>query len=165
MLPTLRLQSLDRPGTSPQDDSLCARNAADGRHGNAGDTGGNALTGRCREKQLVVLATVERERQIDAFPLASDACTGNIVCHNLGPHARLLADMAEISRQSVTQIDHASRNFARAQKLAHGKTRHGMKVARKILGMWFPAGKEILERGGAPAQLARDINAVPRPGA
>src|SRR5882757_9313784 len=74
------------------------------RHRNPADLRGNFL--RRRKQQLVILATVQREIKPDLPRRTSYPRPRNRRYLNLRPHAALLANMFEISRQPVTEINH-----------------------------------------------------------
>src|SRR5208283_1894909 len=90
-----------------------AEDLADARDGNSGDLLRNAAVGRCGEEQLVLVPAMQRQCQ---RILATGSGDRFGVHHGTG--ATLLADMAEVGRESVADVDHRRGQLLLAQELS-----------------------------------------------
>ena len=131
------------------------------RHRNVRDAGWNRRSWTRGEKQLVVLAAVEREFQVDRLAPTANPSPRNVGGEDYGPHVRLFANVCEVGGKPVAEIDHGRSQPAPPQEIPNYDPRHGVEMAREILRLRLFPGEEFLEGRGTAAQFPRHIDSVP----
>src|SRR5690349_1918097 len=117
---------------------------------NARDPARDLVSGTRGEKQLAVVAAVQRVFHVDF--MAADGCARTrFFVQQRAPAAALLAHMGKVRGEPVAEVNHGGSNSLLAQHAPDLDARLGVEKARMIARAQLLSGVQSLEgsRGGA----------------
>src|SRR5580704_12405488 len=106
MSPALRAQFLAHAVLIHQKNLPKARDVPNQNKGYTGNPARNAFLPRRGEQQFVVLSPMQSQLEVDLAPLLRYGGPWNGFGLKFGTHATLFADMSEVGRKPVADVDH-----------------------------------------------------------
>lgn len=163
MLPSPRLQAASCAIGTLEDHSAAASDGSDCGDRHAGQGVGDWLVRRRGEEQFVGFAAVKGKMQINftkGIPNSRERQGGPIY---LGPNSTFFADVAEIGREAIAEVDHGGREPLLSQTAPQRDSRDRKEMFGKLVRIQFvPGVPEFLQSGGGRAKRAADIEAISR---
>src|SRR4051794_18142582 len=133
VLPAAGFQHPALSGLADNGNPCAACDLANAAHWNSGNFRGHSASRWSGEQQFVVVAAVKSKFQTHRLTMFADNRAWNRLFPNLSSHATLFADVIQISRETVADIDHGRDEVFFSQKSSLRNSWLGKEMFSKLL--------------------------------